>query len=97
MTRPTITFVGPLSYKAGKNRTMLPYFVLFQAGQGMLELEYPDKASAKDARKTLLQSGGAHAVHKNSTLKAIWEALQPPETPLSQETESGDKTPDKVR
>lgn len=97
MARQSLTFVGPLSFKAGKNRTILPYFLLFQAGQGMLELEYPDKGTAREARKTLLQADGAHPVHKNSTLKAIWEALQTPESTLSQETESGDKTPDKVR
>lgn len=95
MQRPLKTFVGPLSYKPGANRTMTPYFQLLQTGSGMLELAYPDKQSAKEARKQLLKAGGAHAVHMNSTLKAIWEALLTPEDAGSLETGSGDENPDK--
>jgi hypothetical protein len=74
MNRNTKTFIGPITEesRAGHRRA---YFMILQAGSGLIKLEYPDKTEAGKARGQLLQSNHSHKVPSNELLQAICEAL----------------------
>jgi hypothetical protein len=74
MNRNTKTFIGPITEESrAGHRTA--YFMILQAGSGVIKLEYPDKTEAGKARGQLLQSNHSFKVPSNKLLQAIYEAL----------------------